>query len=119
MTTANPTDPAEVRLTGENSFIRLPQGNDQTTRPSHWRVLLSPVGPGHVLFLKSELVDGIRIERMRDFPASSRLYPDSSERPERVATPVLDEAEIYRYLLGKGSLAADGIVVAWGDEQRR
>lgn len=61
MTTSNPTDPTEVRLTGENSFIRLSQGNDQTTRTSHWRVLLSPVGPGHVLFLKSELADGIRI----------------------------------------------------------
>ena len=28
-----------------------------TTRTSHWRVLLSPGGPGHVLFLKSNLID--------------------------------------------------------------
>lgn len=61
MTTANPTDPAEVRLTGENSFIRLLDGNNQTTRASHWRVLYSPGGPGHVLFLKSDLADGVSI----------------------------------------------------------
>ncbi len=59
MSTTNPTDPAEVRLTGENSFIRLvqEQGGPQTTRISHWRVLYSPGGPGHVLFLKSDLID--------------------------------------------------------------
>ena len=59
MSTTNPTDPAEVRLTGENSFIRLVQeeGGTETTRVSHWRVLYSPGGPGHVLFLKSDLID--------------------------------------------------------------
>ena len=59
MSTANPTDPAEVRLTGENSFIRLVQeeGGAETTRVSHWRVLYSPGGPGHVLFIKSDLID--------------------------------------------------------------
>ena len=64
MSTANPTDPAEVRLTGENSFIRLVQeeGGDETTRVSHWRILYSPGGPGHVLFLKSDLIeDEVRI----------------------------------------------------------
>ena len=61
MTTANPVDPNSVRLTGENSFIRLREGDEQTTRTSHWRVLYSPAGAGHVLFIKSELVDGVRI----------------------------------------------------------
>lgn len=39
----NPTDPNEVRLTGENSFIRLQDTEDgpQHTRASHWRVLWS------------------------------------------------------------------------------
>ena len=56
---ANPVDPNEVRLTGENSFIRLSQeeGNPVTTQVSHWRILFSPAGPGHVLFLQSELTD--------------------------------------------------------------
>ena len=44
------TDPNQVRLTGENSFIRLAaeQDGEQTTNASHWRVLLSPAGPRSV-----------------------------------------------------------------------
>ena len=51
-----PVDPSQVCLTGENSFIRLaPQaGAPQTTRASHWRVLWSPAGAGHTLFLKTD-----------------------------------------------------------------
>jgi hypothetical protein len=53
-------DPAEVRMTGENSFVRLGEREESplTTRTSHWRVLLSPAGPGHALFMQSELTDG-------------------------------------------------------------
>ena len=57
MTSANPVDPNSIRLTGENSFIRLVEDGEQTTRTSHWRVLYSPGGAGHVLFIKSDLVD--------------------------------------------------------------
>lgn len=55
----SPVDPSNVQLTGENSFIQLTDspGSDPTTRLSHWRVLLSPVGDGHALFLTSELTD--------------------------------------------------------------
>lgn len=54
------TDAAQVRLTGENSFIRLAGGPDApvTTRASHWRILYSPAGAGHVLFLESDVTDG-------------------------------------------------------------
>ena len=31
-----------------------------TTRASHWRILLSPRGPGHVLFLRSDVTDSAR-----------------------------------------------------------
>ena len=53
------TDPNQIRLTGENSFIRLSHEADGllTTRSSHWRVLWSPAGVGHVLFMQSELTD--------------------------------------------------------------
>ena len=55
---ASTVDPNEVRVTGENSFIQLGQEEgDVTTTASHWRVLLSPAGPGHALFLISELTD--------------------------------------------------------------
>src|SRR5262252_7008354 len=47
-------------LTGENPFIRLSSkdGDPNSTDASFWRILLSPAGPGHVLYLKSELTDG-------------------------------------------------------------
>jgi hypothetical protein len=56
------TDPNQVRLTGENQYMRLhteAQG-PMTTRASHWRILLSPSGPGHVLFLRSDVTDDER-----------------------------------------------------------
>jgi hypothetical protein len=48
-----------VILTGENPFIRLSATDDGplTTDASFWRILFSPRGPGHVLYLKSELTD--------------------------------------------------------------
>jgi len=46
-------DPHDVVMTGENSFIRLAvKSEDVVTRASHWRVLWSPAGQGHVLFLQ-------------------------------------------------------------------
>ena len=56
---ATTVDSNEIRVTGENSFIRLSEkeGDELTTRASHWRVLYSPAGPGHALFIQSELTD--------------------------------------------------------------
>jgi hypothetical protein len=53
-------DPHDVVMTGENSFIRLSKdgGKSLATRASHWRVLWSPAGQGHVPFLET---DSIRI----------------------------------------------------------
>ena len=52
-------DPNRVILTGENPFIRLSatDGGAHTTNASFWRILFCPAGPGHVLYLKSELTD--------------------------------------------------------------
>jgi len=52
-------DPNLLILTGENPFIRLAatDTDDYTTNASFWRVIFSPGGPGHVLYLKSELTD--------------------------------------------------------------
>ena len=58
------TDPNHVRLTGENQFMRLHSEEDgpMTTRCGHWRILVSPAGPGHVMFLRSDVTnDEIRI----------------------------------------------------------
>jgi hypothetical protein len=53
-------DPHDVVMTGENSFIRLSNdgGKTMTDRVSHWRVLWSPAGQGHAMFVESPLLDG-------------------------------------------------------------
>jgi hypothetical protein len=50
-------DPHDVVMTGENSFIRLSEdvGKTIVDRVSHWRVLWSPAGQGHALFIESPL----------------------------------------------------------------
>jgi hypothetical protein len=75
------TDPNQVRLTGENSFIRLLESADgpQLTRVSHWRILYSPAGPGHVLFIESDVTGGaVRI--YSDNEAMTRWLQDEIER---------------------------------------
>ena len=59
---ADMTDPNQVRLTGENQYMRLhtEAGGPMTTRGSHWRVLISPSGPGHVLLLRSDVTNNER-----------------------------------------------------------
>jgi hypothetical protein len=50
-------DPNNTILTGENPFIRLSatDGAPVSTNASFWRIILCPAGPGHVLYVKSEL----------------------------------------------------------------
>ena len=94
MATTNPTDPNKIRLTGENSFIRFsdPASNQQTTRSSHWRVLWSPGGAGHVLFLQSELTnnqvsiysDNIALARWLQEEIETFLYPDFADLSTQV-----------------------------------
>ena len=52
-------DPNKTILTGENPFIRLSHkdGEPNSTEASYWRIIFSPAGPGHVLYLKSELTE--------------------------------------------------------------
>ena len=53
-------DPHRLILTGENPFIRLSEkdGDPNSTDASFWRILFCPAGPGHVLYVKSELTHG-------------------------------------------------------------
>jgi hypothetical protein len=52
-------DPNRVILTGENPFIRLSakDGDPNSTDASFWRIITCPRGPGHVLYVKSELTE--------------------------------------------------------------
>lgn len=57
MAEAQMVDPHDVVMTGENSFVRLSNDGGKTIadRVSHWRVLWSPAGQGHALFIESPL----------------------------------------------------------------
>ena len=61
-------DPHDPVMTGENSFIRLSNdgGKEIVDRVSHWRVLWSPAGQGHAMFIESRLT------------GDSRLYADNA-----------------------------------------
>jgi len=115
-----------VLLTGENSFIRLAQeeGDPQLTRVSHWRVLLSPAGPGHVLFLKSDVVggevlvysDNIALTRWLQGEIESMLFPEFAE----LNLPVID-AEFTQsgdgrsFWTEKVESEEDSIALTWHD----
>jgi hypothetical protein len=77
---ANPVDPNEVLMTGENSFIRLSRdaGKTLADRASHWRVLWCPAGAGTVLFLQSELTDN-KVRIYSDNPAVARWLQKTIE----------------------------------------
>ena len=89
MTASNTIKPTQVQLTGENSFIRLAQeeGEPHTTRVSHWRVLYSPSGAGHVLFIKSDLIDdeirvysdNIALARWLQAEIETMLFPEFAD----------------------------------------
>jgi hypothetical protein len=73
-------DPHDVVMTGENSFIRLSKdgGKSLVTRASHWRVLWSPAGQGHVLFLEGKgiqvLSDNVGMTRYLQQQIEKLLY---------------------------------------------
>jgi hypothetical protein len=94
-------DPNHVVLTGENPFIRLSEtdGGTATTNASFWRIVLGPAGPGHVLYMKSELTqdqwriysDNIAMARWLQATVQGMLNPDTADQ----SIPVID-AEFSR-----------------------
>jgi hypothetical protein len=89
-------DPNHVVLTGENPFIRLgdTDGGPATTNASFWRIILSPAGPGHVLYMKSELTqdrwriysDNIAMTRWLQATVQGMLNAELADR----SIPVID-----------------------------
>ena len=124
--TTNPTDPNSVRLTGENSFIRLSaeQGGPLTTRVSHWRVLLSPGGPGHVLFLKSDVVDdevqvysdNIALARWLQEEIESMLFPEFADQSIPVIEAVFSRSgDTNSFWTETVESEGDSISLTWYD----
>ena len=82
-------DPNRVILTGENPFIRLSRedGSPVTTNASFWRIVFCPAGPGHVLYLKSELTqdrwriysDNIAMARWLQATVQGMLNPETAD----------------------------------------
>lgn len=123
---AQPVDPNEVLMTGENSFIRLSLDGGQTlsSRVSHWRVLWCPAGAGHALFVKSPLIDGavqiysdnMAVARWLQRTIETLLFPAFAD----LTLPVID-AEFQRRgdphstVTETVSTDVDRIVLTWYD----
>src|SRR3954465_12658166 len=97
MAEAPMVDPHDVVMTGENSFIRLSNDGGSTIaeRVSHWRVLWSPAGQGHALFIESTLTgvgeprvyaDNAGRGRYLQRNIETLLYPDFADD----SLPVID-----------------------------
>ncbi len=120
------TDPNEVRMTGENSFLRLSTGADgnETTRASHWRVLLSPGGSGHALLLKSEVTDGnvriysdnIAMTRWLQEEIESMLFPEFADTDLPVIDAVFSKfGDTATYWTESVESAEDSVLLTWYD----
>lgn len=82
-------DPNRVILVGENPFLRLAEtdGAPFSTQASFWRILSCPKGPGHVLYLKSELTgggwriwtDNLAMARWLQSTVQGMLEPETAE----------------------------------------
>src|SRR6266404_7534444 len=89
-------DPNKTILTGENPFVRLSpkDGEPNSTDASYWRIIFSPAGPGHVLYLKSELTedrwriysDNIAMARWLQTTVQGMLNAETADR----TIPVVD-----------------------------
>jgi hypothetical protein len=118
-------NPHELIVAGENSFLRLSldDGKTMAHRTSHWRVFWSPVGPGHALFIESELTDGIKI--YSDNVALARYLQRQIEyllhKPfGDIHIPVIDaiftrEGDPRSYAAEQIESSADSIRLVWYD----
>jgi hypothetical protein len=117
-------DPIVVILTGEIQFIRLSatDGGPNTTDASFWRITFSPAGPGHVLYLKSELTQGqlriysdnIAMARWLQSTVQGMLNPETAD----VSIPVIDavfskQGDMRDYWTEQLQAGPDTIALTW------
>ena len=116
-------DPNRVFVTGENPFIRLSQrdGDPNSTDASFWRIVFSPAGPGHVLYLKSELTEGrwrawsdnIAMARWLQSTVQGMLNPETKE-PMAVVDALFEKEGDPRYFWTERVIARDEeIALTW------
>ena len=119
-------DPNHVILTGENPFIRLSasDGGDVTTNASFWRIIACPAGPGHVLYLKSELTDNrwriysdnIAMARWLQGTVQGMLNAETADTSIPVGDALFEKAGDVRDFWTERLLAGgDEIALTWYD----
>lgn len=119
-------DPHRVFVTGENPFIRMSptDGAPNSTDASFWRILFSPAGPGHVLYLKSELTEN-RWRIYSDNIAMARWLQDTVQGMLNAETkdksiPVIDaefskDGDFRSYWTERVLSRDDEITLTWHD----
>ncbi|KZD09071.1 hypothetical protein [Oceanibaculum pacificum] len=118
------TDPNRVVLTGENPFIRLSlkDGDPNSTDASFWRIVFSPAGPGHVLYLKSELTenrwriysDNIAMARWLQTTVQGMLNAETADTTIPVIDADFTQAGDPRYFLTERVETDDeDIILTW------
>ncbi|MBX3500855.1 MAG: hypothetical protein KF889_15545 [Alphaproteobacteria bacterium] len=119
-------DANRVIVTGENPFIRLSEkdGDPDTTNASYWRILFSPGGPGHVLYLKSELTenrwriysDNIAMARWLQSTVQGMLNPELKDLSIAVTDAEFSKSGDPRYFWTEHLLArGEEIALTWHD----
>ena len=119
-------DPNRVILTGENPFIRLSatDGGPVTTNASFWRILTCPAGPGHVLYLKSELTvghwaiygDNIAMARWLQTTVQGMLNPETADTAIRFVDATFTRSGDPRYFWTEHVVARETeIALTWYD----
>jgi hypothetical protein len=112
-----PADPNRVILTGENPFIRLSakDGDAFTTNASFWRIITCPAGPGHVLYLNSELTgsrwrtyaDNIAMARWLQSTVQGMLNPETADMSIPVTEAQFTKSGDPRYFWTETVLSRD------------
>ena len=119
-------DPNRLILTGENPFIRLSEtdGGAISTNASFWRILISPAGPGHVLYLKSELTrdrwkiysDNIAMARWLQQTVQGMLNEELADTSIPVTDAAFDKAGDARDFWTERAVSHDEeVALTWYD----
>ena len=119
-------DPNRLILTGENPFIRLSDrdGSANSTNASFWRIITCPAGPGHVLYIQSELTenrwriysDNIAMARWLQATVQGMLSAETSDRSIPVTEAQFSKSGDPRYFWTEHVSAKDEeIALTWYD----
>lgn len=119
-------DPNRTIMTGENPFIRLSakDGDPESTAASFWRVLFSPAGPGHVLYMQSELTenrwhiysDNIAMTRWLQSTIQGMLSDETADTSIPVIDAEFSKEGDPRYFWTERVLSSDDeVTLTWYD----